>query len=197
MERNLMSKIARSTAGSCPKIFVAIALAALAGCASEPHSSPGAPPVTIVPDSRVILDPAVVLLDGNSLEISGNVHRRNNYIGSLSGRVDVEFIGPDGELLDGLPILIVPRDITPGRTSSYRASYGYVPPRGSILRIHFVDAATMEQEDMEGGSFDAGVDAGPGGATGGAGGVRPVNHYAGHQGGGFGSNFGSHNFGYK
>jgi hypothetical protein len=175
----------------------AFALAVLAGCASGPHSSPGAPPVTMMPDNRVILDPAIVVVDHGVLDISGNVHRRSNWIGDLSGRVDVEFIGPDGDLLDQLPILIVPRQIAPGRTSTFHSRYGYIPPQGSMLRLHFVDAATMAQEDLEGGTFLAGGEAGGPEPVGGWKGGRGVNHYStAHQmGAPFGSNFGVYNFG--
>jgi hypothetical protein len=171
-------------------------LGAIAGCASGPHSSADAPAVTMLPDSRVTLDPAVVVVDHGSLDISGNVHRKATWIGDLSGRVDIAFVGPDGELLDGLPVLIVPREITTGHVASYHVSYGYIPPKGSVLRVHFVDAATMAQEDLEGGVFDAGVDAGPGGASGAAGGnraaARGTNHYGtNHQ---MSDNFGTHNF---
>jgi hypothetical protein len=157
----------------------------------------------MLPDPRVTLDPAVVVLERGSLNISGNVHRKPTWIGDLSGRVDVAFIGPDGQLLDGLPILVVPRQITTDKTASYHSSYGYIPPRGSTLRIRFVDAATMAQEDLGGGVFDAGVDAGggamgPTGGTGGNGRGHAANHYgANHQlGGGFGTSFGSTNFGF-
>ncbi len=186
-------------AGKKSKWIAGLILAGLlAGCASGPHSSPDAPRVTLVPDNRVILDPTVVTVDGGSLDISGSVHRQPTLSGPLAGRVDIEFVAPNGELLDELPALIVPHDVEAGKTSAYHTSYSYIPPKGSTLRIHFVDAETETREDIEQAFFDYG-----GGGEGGGGnavhGEAPgathdhiAWHYGGH--GGFGGGFGNVNF---
>jgi hypothetical protein len=170
----------------------------LAGCASGPHSSHDAPPVTLVPDNRVILEPAVVLLEGGSIDISGSVHRQPTLSGAIAGRVDIEFVAPNGELLDELPALLIPHDIEAGKSSAYHTNYSYIPPKGSTLRIHFVDSDTESREDIEGEFFDY-DGAGGGGGGGGnhgdqAAGTHPhANwHYGGH--GGYGGGFGNVNF---
>lgn len=176
-----------------------------AGCMSGPHSSPGAPPATVLADKRVVLDSIVVQTDDGhgALEISGAVHRRPGVAGSLSGRVDIEYINVDGELLDEWPVRLDPTDLSTNKPSTFHTPY-YIPPKGSRIRIHFVDAQTEIAEDFEG--FVEIGDEGTGATSkvpqlarakqgSNAGKRPPVSHYSnGHQ-MGFGSNFGVPNFG--
>jgi len=176
---------------------------ALTGCQTGPQNSANAPRVTLVPDNRVILDPAMVVINDGSIEISGGVRRQPTLSGPMSGRVDIEFLSPEGELLDELPALLIPHDVTAGQSSTYHtAPYAYLPPKGSTLRIHFVDSDTESREDIEGTFFDYG---GGGAAEGGPRGEQVAgvhgehgehgganNHYAGH--GGYGSGFGNISF---
>jgi hypothetical protein len=176
----------------------------LTGCETGPHSSPNAPRVTLVPDNRVILEPAVVTIDDGMIQISGSLHRQPTLSGPMSGRVDIEFISPDGDLLDELPALITPHDVSDGHPCTYRtAPYAYIPPKGSTLRIHFIDSATETREDIAGAFSDYDSGGGGGAAAGGAahgnegkgthGQMGGNNHYASH-GGGFGGGFGNVNF---
>jgi hypothetical protein len=143
--------------------------------------------VAVIGSDLVVLDlPTVDISHGNIL-ISGTVHRRPGVTGELPGRVDIEFLDPDGEYLDGLPALLTPRavPVDPSASATYATSYGFIPPRGSTVRVHFVDRDTMIREDLEGGINGYGT----GGKTGhgGAGGA----HHAAVNTGGFGSGFGN------
>jgi hypothetical protein len=190
-------------AGINPKISAAAILAALlTGCASGPQSSPDAPAVTLVSDNRVILDSAVVLVDHGALDISGAVHIRPGYSGPIAGRVDIEYVSPQGDLLDGLPVGLDPGKVSSAKPSTFHVNYMYIPPKGSVLRIRFVDAEAQAREDLEGGFFDAGLNGtgGTGGGNAGGGGAAGRGgsgggHYNNGHTMGYGSNFGSHNFG--
>jgi hypothetical protein len=179
-------------------IGAGLLLAMLAGCHSTPHSAAGAPSSTVLPDSRVVVDPPIVTFDHSDFIISGTLHR-NPYVGGLlAGRIDCEFVSSDDEVLDELPITITPRNIPANSSAAatYYARYSYIPAKGytlKLLRLHFVDAETQAREDLEGGGFEY-----AGGAARGAGHEGAAVH-TGHAAGmntqgGFGSNFGVYNF---
>jgi hypothetical protein len=176
------------------RVSCAIVFIALCGCESTPHSDESAPPVTLLPDPRVVLDQPVIKFDHGSVFISGTVHRGASQDKFLSGRVDIEFLTAEGEILDEIPALLEPRILPAnGDASTYDTNYGLIPPKGSTLRIHFVDSQTMAREDLVGGEFEYGN----------AGGNFHPNTHAGHTagfgtggyGGNFGGNFGAYNFG--
>ncbi len=184
-------------------LFLAVVLSGLGiGCETTPRSSLDAPGVQVVADNRVLIDSVVVQLDQGSLDITGKVHRTTGSADVLTGRIDIEFVAPTGEVLDGLPVPILPHELSTAAPSAFHVLYGYVPPKGSTLRLHFVDGAVEACEDLEGGFFDAGENGGGGvgGAAAGGGphnakaGGHAANHYSNGHTMGFGSNFGSNNF---
>jgi hypothetical protein len=167
--------------------------------------------VTVVDNDMVALDLPVVDVAHDTVYIHGSVHRKPGVTGAIEGRVDIEFLSPEGEYLDGLPALLTPRAVPfdSNEPATYTTSYGYVPPKGSIVRIHFVDRETMVKEDLQGTDFSYGGsnDAHGGGGAGGGmyqGGGRPINQNrnsnpghstsAGHS-NSYDNGFGNDNFG--
>ena len=154
--------------------------------------------VAVVADNLVELDLPIVRVEKGTIYISGTVHRRTVASEALPGRVDIEFLGPGGEYLDGLPALLTPRAVPadPNTPATYSTSYGYVPPGGSTVRVHFVDRDTQIREDLEGNDFS--YSAGGGKGAKGGGGAEPnsngTHRVSSGTGGGFGSGFGSHRF---
>jgi hypothetical protein len=159
--------------------------------------------VAVVPNDLVELDLPVVKVEKGTTYISGVVHRKTTGSEAIQGRVDIEFLGPGGEYLDGLPALLTPRAVPADANTpaTYSTSYGYVPPTGSTVRVHFIDRDTQIQEDLEGNDFSysgggAGGGRGGRGSTGALPNSNPAHHAGGNGGGagtGFGSGFGNHN----
>jgi hypothetical protein len=191
-------------------------LAGLLGCQTTARSSDHFAAngtkgtVTVVGDPSVVLDLPAVDINHDTIFITGTVHRKAGIPGDLPGRVDIEFLTAEGQYLDGLPALLTPRAIPfdPGESARYSTSYGFVPPVGSIVRVHFVDRETQIKEDLQGTDFSYGGSNGAhggyaAGAAGGFTGGKPANHAAnrnsGHSSnnnhGGLDSGFGNNNFG--
>jgi len=111
--------------------------------------------VRVLHNDLVILDMPEVQVSYGTIYIYGTVHRRPDVHGELPGRVDIEFLTPEGEYLDGVPALLSPHAVPldPKATASYSTSYGSVPPPGSIIQVHFVDRQTQMEEDLQGNDF--------------------------------------------
>lgn len=154
-------------AQSLSALFLSMAVAAaMTGCRSAPSDAP----VAVVADYAVVVDTPVVRIDHGVTSITGTLHRQPGNTDEITGRLDIEFIASDGDVLDGLPCRFVPRKLPtdPGATASYSINYGWVPPAGTTVRVKFVDSATAEREDAENGGPGS-ANSAASGATGGHG----------------------------
>jgi hypothetical protein len=151
--------------------------------------------VAVVADNEVILETPHVTVVKGTIYITGVVRRRSAGSEEIPGRVDIEFLGPGGEYLDGLPALLTPRAIPvdPNTPATYSTSYGWLPPEGSTVRVHFVDHDTQVREDLEGNDFSYGGNHGAK-AAGELSNSNPAKHSSNGGGSGFGGGFGSHKF---
>ena len=153
-------------------ILVLIAVT-MTGCA-RPQSDAK---VAVIADYAVILDTPLVKIDKSGVtNISGSVHRQPTVTGPITGRIDVDFISPDGDIINDDPLTIglippkIPTD--PKAVSTYSIPWCYVPPPGTTVRVQFVDTQTAANEDAGGRSQSGGAAAGGGGHHGGGGGIR-------------------------
>jgi hypothetical protein len=170
-----LERSAMHAKAACSVAAFTLWIGALTGCnsAAKPmnHYEEGGTQgsVAVVANDTVILDLPSVKIDDGSTIITGTVHRRPRITGEIAGRVDIEFLGPDGEYLDGLPALLTPRTVPadPNTSTTYFTTYGYVPPAGSTVRVHFVDHETQIEEDAAGNNYGyGGGNAGRGGSGG-------------------------------
>jgi hypothetical protein len=120
--------------------------------------------VAVLPNDQVIVDLPVVEAHNGVVSISGTVHRKPGVTGELPGRIDIEFLDAEGQYLDGLPALLTPRavPVDPNSTARYSTNYGYVPPEGSTVRVHFINHERQIEEDAEGDDFSYGGNSGKG-----------------------------------
>jgi hypothetical protein len=120
--------------------------------------------VAVLPHDQVIIDLPSVDVHNGIISISGTVHRKPGVTGELPGRIDIEFLDAEGQYLDGLPALLTPRvvPVDPNSTARYSTNYGYIPPEGSTVRVHFIDHEKQIEEDAEGDDFSYGGNAGKG-----------------------------------
>jgi hypothetical protein len=130
--------------------------------------------VAVVADYAVVLDPPLVKVQNGATTISGTLHRQPGTSSDLTGRVDIDFIGADGEVINQDPVtaLFNPRRIPmdPAANSTYSIVYGFVAPPGSTVRVRYVDPVTAQREDVEGADYGANAGrAGGGGRVGGGG----------------------------
>ncbi len=104
-----------------------------------------------VPNKLLEIPMPSVEIDDGFTTVSGSVHRKPGVTSPLSGRIDIEFIDTDGEVIEFLPARLTPQKIPldPNSPCTYSTEYGWVPPRGSTVRIHFVDSLTAQREDLE------------------------------------------------
>jgi hypothetical protein len=184
----------------CFAVFIVPVLGAwLVGCQSDGTSTGRSSnasqlPAAVVSNLYVHLDQPSVTIDDGNVVISGAVRRKPGIRWLLVGRVDIEFVASNGYVLDELPALITPGTVSmdPNVPSLYSTSYGYIPPAGSSVRVHYVDSDTAAREDIEGydfGSVGGAVAAGPGAGNHGAPAKRNEIHYGR---GGFGMGMGFH-----
>jgi hypothetical protein len=119
--------------------------------------------------------PLVEVSDG-VLNVSGHVRRKAGTTATIAGRVNIDVIGPDGAMLVWLPAVLAPNPLPTegGGEAGYEIHYGWVPPAGSTVRVHFVDAKTAALEDADETEYSGG------GAHGGAAGGGT--HSGGHSG---------------
>lgn len=136
------------------KQFVRISLRVLiagliAGCTS---SNPASIQRQGISTDQVQVPAPNVQIDHGVMTVTGNVQRKPGVTAPISGRVDITVTDNDGNSLLFLPALLTPDPIpTEGRgESQYTTHYGWVPPAGSIVRAHFVDAETAQREDVNG-----------------------------------------------
>jgi len=171
----------------------------LAGCFGTPkgtnhfETSGKQGSVAVVANDLVILDlPTVEISRHGIVTISGTVHRKPGVSGELPGRVDIEFLDSEGQYLDGLPALLTPRavPVDPNALATYTTNYGYMPPAGSTVRVHFVDRQTQIEEDLAGDNYGSG--GAGGGKAQGYTGSHTTHSSGGGHGGGHGGGMGSH-----
>ncbi len=148
-----------------PALSTCLLLAAvISGCKSseETPSSRGATvdsgdlKLEVMPSSLVeIVQPTVELVKG-TVTVAGQVHRKAGVAQPFGGRIDIEFLDTDGEVLDSLPALLSPTKVPldMGSPCSFHTEYDYTPPKGSTVRLHFVDNDTAAREDLAGGAFE-------------------------------------------
>ncbi len=122
-----------------------------------------------------IVQPTVEITDGRTTTIAGSVQRKPGMALALAGRIDIEFLDTDGQLLDSLPALLTPQKVPldSGTPCVFHTDYDYIPPKGSTVRLHFVDSETAQREDLSGGVFETGR---PGGGGGGPNNALPGQH---------------------
>lgn len=123
------------------------------GCAS---SNPSSIQRQGISSDQLDVPAPTVRIDHGVMTVTGNVQRRAGVTDPISGRVDIMVTGPDGNQLLFLPALLTPDPVpTTGRgESQYTVHYGWVPPAGSIVRAHFVDAETAQREDVNGVQYE-------------------------------------------
>jgi hypothetical protein len=173
----------------CAKLLssaVTISLLSLVvGCHHQPTSDTN---VAVVADYAVVVDTPLVKIDNGVTTISGTLHRVAGNNESITGRLDIDFVAPDGDVVDWLACGFTPRKLPtdPAATAFYEIRYGWVPPKDTTVRVKFVDSAAAEREDAD--------NAGPSGS----GGATESGHIGGGHGGahsgggnGYGSNFGA------
>jgi hypothetical protein len=136
-----------------------------------------------VADYSVVVDPPVVKVDGPTTTISGTIHRQPGNADSITGRLDIDFIAPDGDVLDSITCGFNPKKLPldPNGTSTYEIGYGVVFPKDTKVQVKFVDSATAEREDADNGGPGAANSATGGGNHGGGG--YGGGHGGGHAGG--------------
>jgi len=154
-------------------LFLVCVAVGLTGCA-KPQSDAK---VAIIADDSVILDPPLVKIDKSGITtISGSVHRQPTATGIITGRIDVDFVSPDGDVLNDIPLTIgltpsrIPTD--PKAESTYSITWCYIPPPGTTVRAQFVDSRTAANEDAAGRNSSGGVGTATGARHGGGGGIR-------------------------
>jgi hypothetical protein len=132
-------------------ILVAAAVCAV-GCSNKPSF-----PSQGVSNDVVELSHPTVWIEGDSISISGSVKRRPGVTGTIDGRVDITILGPGGGSLVWVPALLTPNPIPYEGLgeSQYIVHYGYIPPAGSTVVAHFVDADTAKEEDVDNTEKDA------------------------------------------
>jgi hypothetical protein len=114
-----------------------------------------------------------VQIDDDVMTITGNVRRAAGRSEDVSGRVDIEVLGSKGEQLAWLTAVVSPNPLpTDGSDAGYEIHYGWTPPGGATVRVHFVDTKTAMQEDAGGGGHYTGATGGSHGGGGGHGGGR-------------------------
>ncbi len=139
-------------------LIVALALGGCAGSSEVPNGQP--PPQGLAvqaqdTDSLEVQLPNVVFA-GGVMTVRGRVHRKAAAIGEISGRMDIDLIGPDGKLSQTLTALLTP-DPVPSEAngeSGYVVYYGWIPPSGSTVKARFVDWTTAKTEDTHTASHD-------------------------------------------
>ena len=149
-----------------------------AGSIDEPAATSGLKAEGVSTDFVEVGRPRVEIDDG-VLNVSGHVRRKLLAASSkIEGRVDVDIIGPDGAMLTWLPAVLAPNPLpTEGSgEAGYELHYGWLPPAGSTVRVHFVDQKTAALEDAGDTEYTSG--SAHGGHAGGGGG-----HTGGHSGG--------------
>jgi len=140
------------------KVLACCMVAALYGCRSSDTTEdrdPSVPPppegvqVQVIQDKLVRLLTPEIKIDDGVLNVTGYVRRRPGVRSVLTGRIDIEVVDAQGTLLDWIPAVLYPNPIpTEGRgESGYVIHYGWVPPAGSIVKVHFVDSKTAIIED--------------------------------------------------
>ena len=99
-------------------VLFALALAGLStGCHTTPKSTnrfqadgtEGS--IAVVPNDLVEIETPMVKVEKGTIYISGSIHRKSVASEALPGRIDIEFLSPQGEYLDGLPALLTPRAV--------------------------------------------------------------------------------------
>jgi uncharacterized membrane protein YgcG len=163
--------------------FLSIAVASVVtGCHGGPVSDTD---VAVVSDYAVIVDKPLVKIDGDVTAISGTIHRVPGNSDAITGRLDIDFVAPDGDVLDWIPCGFNPRKVPtdPSATATYEIRYGVVFPKDTVVRVKFLDSASAEREDAD--------NAGPGGTSGAGGGYGGGGgHGGGHGHGGGGGGVG-------
>jgi hypothetical protein len=157
------------------------AVALLVGCAGSKPSAGEGPATSSglrvegVSNDFVEVARPTVEIDDDVMTIRGNVHRRGGGPQAISGRVDIDILGSDGQQLAWLPAVLAPNPLPSDGTgeAGYIIHYGWIPPAGSTVRVHFVDTKTAAVEDADDIEYSTG-----GGHGGGA------VHAGGHGGGG-------------
>jgi hypothetical protein len=136
-----------------------------AGCqdSTAPAGKEGAAPsgmrVEGVSTDKLEVPPPNVSIDGDGvMTVQGNVRRRAGVTETISGRVDIDVIGPDGKPLEWIPALLTPDPMpTEGKgESGYIIHYGWIPPSGSTVRVHWVDSKTAAREDADETEYSSG-----------------------------------------
>jgi hypothetical protein len=170
-EKASMNRVRTSVAITFTALLAALPL----GCkSSSDNSAPsrgssvdsGDVKLDIVPSTQVEIIQPTVEISGDTTTIAGGVHRKQGVSQALAGRIDIEFVDTDGEVLDSLPALLRPQKIPLDEQTpcNFHTEYGYAPPKGTTIRLHFVDSDTAAREDLAGGNFETGrVTGGTGG----------------------------------
>jgi hypothetical protein len=133
---------------SC-SVLLAIATASiLTGCHHAPQSDLK---VATIANYSVVIDTPLVKIDkrGDITTISGTVHRQPGSTAPISGRVDIDFIAPDGNYLLNIPVhaRLTPDDSN--ATAGYSVAWGVVYPASTTVQVRYVDGAAAAKEDLE------------------------------------------------
>jgi uncharacterized membrane protein YgcG len=140
------------------KVVACCMIAALYGCRSSDTTEdrdPSVPPppegvqVQVLQDKQVRLLTPEVKFDDGVMTVIGYVRRRPGVRTVLSGRIDIDVLDTEGNVLDWIPALLYPNPVpTEGRgEAGYVIHYGWIPPAGSIVKVRFVDSKTAIIED--------------------------------------------------
>jgi hypothetical protein len=172
----------------CAVLSIAVA-SVLVGC-HQPVSDTN---VAVVSDYAVVVDTPLVKIDGPNTVISGTLHRVPGNSDAIFGRLDIDFVAPDGDVIAWIPCGFGPQKLPtdPNAKSSYEIRYGVVFPKDTTVRVKFVDSDTAQREDAENAGPSGAYGATGGGAHGGVGGGGHGGHTAGTGTGGYGGGFGA------
>jgi uncharacterized membrane protein YgcG len=146
---------------------VILAALVLAGC----HAPRSDMNVAAVADSSVVVDPPLVKIDHSdgiaTTVISGTVHRQPNVGGVLTGRIDIDFVDPDGERIDTIKCDFVPSKVPvdPNTAAAYMTRDGELFPTGTTVRVRYVDSTSALREDVDGMDYTGGPWSGKGGGA--------------------------------
>lgn len=99
-------------------------------------------------DQVEVLPPTVSVTE-NVMTVTGTVRRKDNAPDGLAGRVDIDVLGPDGVRIGfpwiaGLAPPVVSADAA---GSTYAPNIGYLPVKGSTIRVRFLTRQEAQAED--------------------------------------------------
>lgn len=120
-------------------VILGIAVMGVSGCAANRTISLDSGTVSIerMPGKGVNFNRVYVHQENDEIVVSGRIKRRSSSTVTGGGHVDIAVISPEGEVLEHVSTIYVPRVFL---RKSHRGSYfevrlSVVPPDGSVIRV--------------------------------------------------------------